>query len=80
MTNIFSKNPFGPSQPVDNPTWYDNLDENFNDVKFKKRKGAKNQFGQELEEIIPKDGEIRMLGNKHRQCLYYNIGTDVCHT
>jgi hypothetical protein len=54
------------------PYYYDkNI---FNNLHFKKKRGTKNEFGVELESIIPTEGEIRLLGNRHKQCLYYQIG------
>ena len=48
----------------------------FNSLNFKKKKGTKNEFGIELEGIVPPEGEIRLLGNRHKQCTYYSIGVD----
>ena len=63
---------------------------------FKKKKGAKHLTGVEIEAVVPNEAEVRLLGNRHRQCLYYQIGkyycwlfnnshlffigVDVCHT
>ena len=60
------------------PYWYDKP--YFNNLHFKKKKGTKNEFGIEPDTIIPSEGEIRLLGNRHKQCSYYAIGVDVCHT
>ena len=38
------------------------------------------EVGLEVEAIVPKADEIRLLGNRHKQCTYYSIGVDVCHT
>ena len=46
----------------------------FNELHFKKRKGSKNEFGIELDAIIPQESEIRLIGNRNKQCLYYQIG------
>ena len=46
----------------------------FDDIDFKKKKGAKHLFGTDVEGIVPKEGEIRLLGNRHQQCAYYAIG------
>jgi hypothetical protein len=47
---------------------------NRNPLHWKKKKGSKHEFGIEYEAVIPKDGEVRLLGNRHRQCEYYRIG------
>ncbi len=47
---------------------------NPNPLHFKKKKNATHEFGLELEPIIPSAGEVRLLGNRHRQCQYYAIG------
>ena len=59
-------------------TYYDKMV--YDQMNFKKKAGAKHATGIEIEGIIPSEAEIRLLGNKHRQCRYYSIGVDVCHT
>jgi hypothetical protein len=50
------------------PTFYDkNVYEPLN---FKKKRGAKHEVGMKMEAIIPGAEEIRLLGNRHRQCNY----------
>ena len=51
----------------------------FNPLHYRKKKGGKHDFGPELEAIIPKEDEIRMLGNKNRHCKFYQIGVELCH-
>ena len=46
-------------------------------MRYKKKKG---EFGYTPEVLIPSEGEIRLLGNRHRQCRYYSIGVDICQT
>ena len=46
----------------------------FDELKYKLKKGSKHEFGPELEGIIPSAGEVRLLGNRHKQCRYYSIG------
>ena len=46
----------------------------YNTLHFKKRKGSSHEFGHELEKVIPSAGEIRLLGNRHKQCAYYQVG------
>ena len=66
--------------PVGGPkaeTFYDN---NTHDpINWKRKKGSKHEFGVEVERITPNAEEIRLLGNRHRDCKYYQIGVDVCH-
>ena len=50
-----------------------------NPLHYQKKKGSKHEFGIEYEPVIPKDGEIRLLGNRHRQCKYFSIGLEMCH-
>ena len=56
-------------------TFYDKM--TYNPLHFKKKKDAKHEFGIEVEPVIPKEGEIRLLGNRHRNCAYYIIGKDI---
>ena len=52
----------------------------FNSLHYRKKKDGHKDFGGELEAIIPAADEIRMLGNKHRHCKFYQIGVEICHT
>ena len=63
---------------ADPNTFYDKLI--YNELHFKKKRGGQHDVGLEIEGIIPSAGEIRLLGNRHRQCAYYRVGVDVCHT
>ena len=40
--------------------------ENFNKLHYRLKKGAKHEFGNELEPIIPPEGEVRLLGNRNK--------------
>ena len=51
------------------PSLYDKV--YYNTLHYKKKKGEAHDVGIELEGVIPSAGEIRLLGNRHRQCLYY---------
>ena len=51
------------------PSFYDKT--YFNSLHFKKKKGSNSEFGIEMEGVVPSDGEIRLLGNRHKQCSYY---------
>ena len=48
-------------------------------INWKKKKGAKHNFGLDVERVTPDAAEIRLLGNRHRDCKYYAIGVDVCN-
>ena len=41
---------------------------------WRKKKDGKHEFGLEYEPITPKAGEVRLLGNRNKQCNYYRIG------
>jgi hypothetical protein len=68
----------GGSSLPDTKTYYDKMV--YDTMVFKKKRGAKHEVGVEIEGIIPEAAEIRLLGNRHKQCKYYAIGVDVCHT
>ena len=36
------------------------------------------EFDDEYETIIPTEGEVRVVGNKNRECQYYYIGIEQC--
>ncbi len=68
----------GGLAPQFTKTWYDkNI---YDSLSFRKKRGGKNEFGAEVEAIIPDAAEVRLLGNRHKQCKYYSIGVEVCHT
>ena len=76
MSDYISVN--GALDPKHTKTWFDkNI---YDPIAFKKKRGGKNEFGAEVEAIIPDAAEVRLLGNRHRQCKYYQIGVEVCHT
>ena len=41
-------------------------------------KKASNEFGADVMLKVPKEGEVRLLGNRHKECLYYTAGVDIC--
>ena len=43
----------------------------YDSLSYRKKSGAKHEVGVEIEGIIPEAAEIRLLGNRHRQCKYY---------
>ena len=43
----------------------------YDTLHFKRKKGAKHEVGIEIEKITPDADEIRLLGNRHRDCKYY---------
>ena len=49
----------------------------YNTLHFKKKKNGNHDLGIEIEGVIPSAGEIRLLGNRHKQCLYYSIGKKI---
>jgi hypothetical protein len=49
-----------------------------NPLHYKEKVNSKHEFGKEYEVIIPKEGEIRLLGNRHRDCRYYSLGLELC--
>lgn len=59
-------------------TWYDKMV--YEPLQYRKKRDAKHEFGLDVEPILPSAAEVRLLGNKHKQCKYYAIGVDVCHT
>ena len=54
--------------------FYDNLSSAYDELHFKKKKGAKHLTGVDIEGVIPKEGEVRLLGNRNNYCSYYTIG------
>ena len=54
------------------PSYFDSFTRN--PLHWRKKKGSSHEFGMEYEAIIPKEGEVRLLGNRQRQCKYYSIG------
>lgn len=57
--------------------YYDNED-SFDSLDYEKIKGAKHEFGLEMIKKVPSEGEVRLLGNRHRECIYYSIGLQQC--
>ena len=43
-------------------------------INYRIRKDSKHEFGNEYEQIIPLESEVRLLGNRHRDCRYFSIG------
>ena len=64
----------------DPETFYDTVEGQVDPLHFKQRKGAQNRCGVDLDMTVPKEGEVRLIGNRNRQCAYYMVGVDVCHT
>ena len=50
-------------------TFYDKMLQD--PISWKKKKGSKHEFGIEVEKITPEAAEIRLIGNRHRDCKYY---------
>ena len=76
MSDYYSVN--GALNEKHTKTWFDKVF--YDPIQFRKKRGAKHEFGADVEAIIPDAAEIRLLGNRHRQCKYYQIGVEVCHT
>lgn len=43
-------------------------------ITYKVRKDSKHEFGIEYMKIVPSEDEVRLLGNRHRDCRYYSLG------
>ena len=43
-------------------------------INYKIRKDSKHEFGSEFEKIVPLESEVRLLGNRHRDCRYFSLG------
>ena len=69
---------FSANGATNSSTFYDKMLQD--PITWKKKKGAQHEFGIDVEKIVPEAAEIRLLGNRHRDCKYYAIGVDVCHT
>ena len=59
----------GKLHPSYTKKWYDQA--TYDTLAFRKKRGAKHEVGHEVEGIIPSAAEIRLLGNRHKQCKYY---------
>lgn len=55
----------------DDPNYYDKLI-------YEKVPNSDDEFGPKMQKIVPSEGEIRLLGNRHRDCAYFSMGLDVC--
>ena len=47
-------------------SFYDKFSEVYDELDFKKRKGAKHATGVDIEAVLPSEGEVRLLGNRNR--------------
>lgn len=47
-------------------------------VNYKLKTNSSHEFGLEYEQILPSEGEVRHLGNRHIDCRYYSIGVEMC--
>ena len=65
---------FGGKKTPEASDFYDKLENAYDELHFKKRKGAKHATGVDVESVLPSESEVRLLGNRHRQCAYYSIG------
>jgi hypothetical protein len=47
-------------------------------INYKLRDSSKHEFGLDYMKIVPSEGEVRLLGNRHRDCRYYSLGVEMC--
>jgi hypothetical protein len=52
-------------------------EQNTDPINYIPRKTSNHEFGIEYEKIIPSEGEVRLLGNRHRDCRYYSLGKHI---
>lgn len=45
-------------------------------INYRIKNNSKHEFGTEFEKIIPSEGEVRLLGNRHRDCRYFSLGNN----
>ena len=57
-------------------TWFDK--NTYNPMHYRKKRGGDHSVGAQIEAITPSADEIRLIGNKHKNCNYYQIGVEVC--
>ena len=57
---------FVPPAAFKSETYYDKLEDAYDDLHFKKKKTGKHLMGVDVEMIVPKEGEVRLLGNRNR--------------
>jgi hypothetical protein len=43
-------------------------------INYRIREDSKHEFGTEYEKILPSEGEVRLLGNRHKDCRYFSLG------
>lgn len=46
-------------------------------INYKVKQNSKHEFGIEYEKVLPKEGEVRLLGNRHIDCRYYSLGKKI---
>ena len=51
---------------MESGSFYDKFKDVYDEIDFKKKKGAKNATGADIEAIVPSEGEVRLLGNRNR--------------
>jgi hypothetical protein len=52
--------------------------ENQDSINYKLRENSTHEFGLEYMQVVPSEGEVRLLGNRHRDCRYYSLGVELC--
>jgi hypothetical protein len=63
-----------PVNAIEEEKKFYDVEENKDPINFKVRNNSKHEFGIEYEHVIPSEGEVRLLANRHRDCRYYSLG------
>ena len=63
----------------DYPDHYDKVTNHYDELHYKKKKGVNHDIGEVPDMIIPKEEEIRLLGNANKNCTFYIYNSEVCH-
>jgi hypothetical protein len=63
-----------PTVGLNSEKKYYDTEENKDPINYKVRTKSAHEFGIEYEKILPSEGELRLLGNRHRDCRYYSLG------
>lgn len=61
------------------PKYYD-IEDYYDKLNFEKIPNVTTEFGIPVRKVIPSEGEIRLLGNRHFDCSYFSMGLDVCRS
>ncbi len=58
------------------PRFYDK--EDYDKINYEKIQNQNQEFGIKTTKVIPSEGEVRLLGNRHFDCKYYSTKLDLC--